>query len=113
MKPTIIACMLTIALAALCLFAAPPQPINYLVIGMTQSRWDNPTVKNAVGTALARIYYRLSTNDTPTAEQKAYALSGWVNNYRVTANTNVTVWVFCDSVQNLVGMDKSGALTRK
>lgn len=77
--------------------------ITYLVIGMTQSRWDNPTVKNACGTALARIYNNLSQSDTPTQAQIDYALQGWSSGYRVIANPDVTVYIFCDSVQNLGG----------
>jgi len=89
---------------------AAPQPLTYLVVGMTQSRWDNPTVKTAVGKVLARVYYNLSTNDTPTQAQIDWALSGWTSGYRVKSNTNITVWVFCDSCENLRGSMKN-ALT--
>jgi hypothetical protein len=96
-----------LCVAVLLAIAAAPAPLTYLVIGMTQSRWDNTTLRNNVGKVIARVYYNLSTNDTPSAAQITYALSGWTNNYRSKANTNVTVWVFCDSCENLRGSMKS------
>jgi len=74
---------------------------------MTQSRWDDPVVKNKVGIALARIYNNLSQGDTPTQAQIDYALSGWSSGYRVTANPNITVHIFCDSIENMAGDLKS------
>lgn len=94
MKETIliIACVLAILVGVLCAKAESPRQFTYLQVAVTQSVYENSAFSNKWNTAWIWL-----TGNTNTTEH----WQGWDSSYRAIANTNITVYVYRNSLKNI------------
>jgi hypothetical protein len=76
--------------------AEPPRKFTYLQIACSQATYENPIFTNKMNTA----WYHL-TGDTNGVARELWA--GWSSNFRRVADTNVTCFVYRNSLKNILG----------
>ena len=76
--------------------AETPRKFTYLQIACSQATYENPIFTNKMNTAWHHL-----TGDTNDVATELWA--GWANNYRRVSDTNITCFVYRNSLKNILG----------